>query len=165
MLEDAGAQTVAGWATGMTAGPADEAAQSVSFAVSNDEPGLFSAQPQVEPDGSLTYAAAADSSGTATVTVRAVDSGGSADGGDDTSAPRTFTITVVDVNDLPGFTAGRTSRCSRTRAPRRWPGWATGISPGPLHESGQTVSFSASNDNPGLFSCPARSRRYSRTGP
>ena len=87
VLEDAGAQTVAGWATGMTAGPADEAAQSVSFAVSNDEPGLFSAQPQVEPDGSLTYAAAADSSGTATVTVRAVDSGGSADGGDDTSAP------------------------------------------------------------------------------
>ena len=42
----------------------------------------------------------------ATVTVRAVDDGGTAFGGADTSAPQTFTITVTDVNDAPSFIGG-----------------------------------------------------------
>ena len=154
VLEDAGAQTVVGWATQVTGGPADEASQSVSFEVTNDEPGMFSAQPRVEPDGSLTYAAAADASGTATVTVRAVDSGGTADGGDATSRPRTFAITVVDVNDLPSFAAGPDQSVLEGAGAQTVAGWATATSPGPLYESGQAVSFSVGNDNPGLFSAP-----------
>ena len=47
VLEDAGAQTVAGWATGISAGPANEAGQTVDFVVSNDNAALFSVQPAV----------------------------------------------------------------------------------------------------------------------
>jgi hypothetical protein len=43
----------------------------------------------------LTYAPLFLTLGTATVTVRAVDNGGTAFGGVDTSAPQTFTILVI----------------------------------------------------------------------
>ena len=45
MNEDAGAQTVPGSATAISAGPSDEAAQTLTFTVSNDNNALFSAQP------------------------------------------------------------------------------------------------------------------------
>ena len=41
-LEDAGAQTVAGWATAISAGPPDEAGQTLNFIVTNDNNALFS---------------------------------------------------------------------------------------------------------------------------
>jgi hypothetical protein len=90
-----GAQTVNGWATGITSGPADESSQNVSFDVTNDNPGLFAVQPTVLPNGTLLYNAATLALGSAVVTVRAVDNGGVTDGGVDTSAPQTFTITVI----------------------------------------------------------------------
>ncbi|MHB8108280.1 MAG: tandem-95 repeat protein, partial [Candidatus Cryosericum sp.] len=79
--EDCGTQTVAGWATGMSAGPADEAIQSLAFIVSNDNNALFSAQPAIAADGTLTYCPAASMNGSATVTVRIHDNGGTANGG------------------------------------------------------------------------------------
>jgi hypothetical protein len=90
-----GGQTVTGWASGISAGPPDEAAQTVSFSVSVDRPSLFSTQPAIAADGTLTYRPKALALGSATVTVRAVDTGGTANGGVDTSAPVTFTITIV----------------------------------------------------------------------
>src|SRR6202043_2436835 len=87
-------------------GPPNESGQTVSFSVSNDNPGLFGAQPQVLGDGSLSYTPAANANGVATVTVRAVDNGGTANGGSDTSAAQTFTITVLPVNQAPSFLAG-----------------------------------------------------------
>ena len=47
------------------------------------------------PTGRSTTRLAFSGLGVATVTVRAVDDGGTANGGSDTSAPRTFTITIV----------------------------------------------------------------------
>jgi HD-GYP domain-containing protein (c-di-GMP phosphodiesterase class II) len=90
-----GGQTVTGWASGISPGPPDEAAQTVSFSVSVDRPSLFSTQPAIAADGTLTYRPKALALGSATVTVRAVDTGGTANGGVDTSAPVTFTITIV----------------------------------------------------------------------
>jgi large repetitive protein len=90
-----GAQTVPGWASGLSAGPSDESSQSVSFTVSTDAPGLFVTQPAIAPDGTLTYTPRLLGLGVATVTVQAVDSGGTASGGVDSSPPVTFTITVV----------------------------------------------------------------------
>ena len=49
----------------------------------------------------LTYTPAANAYGSATVTLRIHDNGGLEDGGVDTSAPRTFVITVKPVNDDP----------------------------------------------------------------
>jgi hypothetical protein len=46
-----------------------------------------------------------------------VDDGGTAFGGDDTSAPQTFTITVTDVNDPPTFTPGGSQTIIRGGGP------------------------------------------------
>ena len=100
VLEDCGAQTVAEWATGMSAGPADESGQTLNFIVSNSNNALFSAQPAVSPTGVLIYTPAADANGSATVTLHLHDDGGTLNGGVDTSADQTFTITVTPVVDI-----------------------------------------------------------------
>ncbi|HMF93192.1 MAG TPA: N,N-dimethylformamidase beta subunit family domain-containing protein [Vicinamibacterales bacterium] len=89
-----GAQTVTNWATKISAGPANESGQALNFIVSNNNTALFSAQPAVAPDGTLTYTPTANATGSATVIVSLHDNGGIANGGVDTSAPQTFTITV-----------------------------------------------------------------------
>lgn len=104
VLEDAGSVTVA-WATGISAGPANEAGQTLNFLVSNDNNGLFFAQPAVSPSGVLTFTTAPNAFGSATVTVTLQDNGGTANSGVDTSGPQVFTITVMAVNDAPVATA------------------------------------------------------------
>ena len=99
--EDSGVQTSAGWATGLSAGPADEAGQSLSFLVSNDNTALFAVQPAIASDGTLSYTPAANANGSATVTVRVQDDGGTDGGGQDTSASQAFQITLNAVNDAP----------------------------------------------------------------
>ncbi|MCC6235762.1 MAG: hypothetical protein IT580_24205, partial [Verrucomicrobiales bacterium] len=90
-----GPQSVSGWATAISAGPADESAQTLTFLVSNDQPSLFATPPAIDASGRLTYTPAASANGTAVVTVRLKDNGGTANGGVDTSPARTFRITVV----------------------------------------------------------------------
>ena len=51
ILEDAGTQSVANWATNISPGPANESAQTVSFNLSNDNNALFSVQPAVDNAG------------------------------------------------------------------------------------------------------------------
>ena len=101
VAEDAGAQSFTGQATSISPGPANEAGQAVDFIVTNSNNSLFSTQPAISPTGVLTFTSAADANGAATVTVRIHDDGGTANGGTDTSASQTFTITVTAVNDAP----------------------------------------------------------------
>ena len=110
MLEDAGAQAVPGWASGIVGGPASESGQHVGFLLTTSEPEPVrtpAAGPLSTADGTFAFTPAANANGTASVTVRAQDDGGSDDGGVDTSAPQTLTVTITPVND---------DRCSR-RAP------------------------------------------------
>ena len=104
--EDSGPHSVTPWATSISKGPANESGQSVDFIVGNDNNALFTTQPAVSPSGTLTYTSAPDANGSATVTVRIHDDGGTANGGVDTSADQTFTITITAVNDAPSFTKG-----------------------------------------------------------
>ena len=101
VLEDAGAQVVSGWATGISAGAANESGQTLNFIVSNNNNALFSTQPGIDASGNLTFTGAANANGTATVTVAIHDNGGTANGGVDTSTTQTFTITITPVNDAP----------------------------------------------------------------
>jgi hypothetical protein len=104
--EDAGAQTVNGWATSISAGPADESGQTLTFNVTgNTNPSLFSAAPAISSNGTLTYTSAPNANGAATVTVTLSDNGGTANGGVNTSAPQSFLITVNPVNDAPTITS------------------------------------------------------------
>jgi VCBS repeat-containing protein len=151
--EDAGARSVANFATAISAGPADENAQTVSFVVAgNTNPGLFSVGPSIDANGSLTYTAAANASGTATITVHARDSGGTANGGVDTSADQTFTITVNPVNDAPGFTLASGTNSNEDAGAQTVANFATAISAGPADENAQAVSFVVTgNSNAALF--------------
>ncbi len=152
VLEDAGAQTVPGWATAISVGPANEAGQVVNFIVGNNNPALFSVQPAVAANGTLTYTPAANANGTATVTVQIHDNGGTANGGVDTSVAQSFLIIVTAVNDAPSFTKGADQTVNEDAGPQTVPGWATALSPGPADEGGQPLNFIVtSNNNPALF--------------
>ena len=153
VLEDAAAQTVGGWATNIAVGPADEETQLPAFTVTNSDNALFSVQPVVAPNGTLTYTLAANAFGSATVTVTLKDDGGTANGGVDTSAPQTFTITVKPVNDAPSFVKGADQTVLEDAGAQSVSGWATAISSGPTNESGEVLSFVITNNSsPGLFS-------------
>ncbi|HXG10475.1 MAG TPA: Ig-like domain repeat protein [Gemmataceae bacterium] len=162
VLEDAGPQTVPNWATNILPYPPppaapelDEAGQSLTFLVSNDNPALFAVPPAIAANGTLTFTPAPNANGSATVTVRLRDDGGTANGGNDTSAPQTFTITVTPVNDTPSFTKGPDVTVQRNAPAQTVPGWATNISAGPADESGQTLTFQITgNTNPSLFAVP-----------
>jgi hypothetical protein len=91
---NAGAQSVS-WATNISKGADNENGQTLSFEVTNDNNNLFSTKPSIAPNGTLTYESAPDAFGSATVSVTLKDNGGSANGGQDTSATQTFTINVT----------------------------------------------------------------------
>src|SRR4029077_19248852 len=112
---------------------------------------LFSAQPTVSASGTLTFTPAPNANGIATVTIAAHDDGGTANGGVDTSAAQTFTITVIAVNDAPSFTGGGNVTVLEDSGAYSQT-WATAISAGPANESSQSVTFTSTNDNNALFS-------------
>ncbi|MGC3957146.1 MAG: hypothetical protein QM813_04025 [Verrucomicrobiota bacterium] len=79
--------------TNIFAGAFNETNQIVSFVMSNSNSGLFTAQPAISTNGILTFTPAARG-GTVTVTVRAKDNAGTSNGGVDTAAAQTFTISI-----------------------------------------------------------------------
>jgi hypothetical protein len=152
--EDAGAQSVSGWATNISTGPANEAGQTLTFQVTgNTNTGLFSVAPAISPTGTLTYTPAANANGSATITIVLVDNGGTANGGQNTSAAQTFNITVNAVNDAPSFTKGPDQTVNEDSGFRFVSNWATNISAGASDESGQALTFTVTNNtNAALFS-------------
>ncbi|MGH2463943.1 MAG: Ig-like domain-containing protein, partial [Candidatus Limnocylindrales bacterium] len=140
--ENAAAQTVSNWATAIGPGPGNgEVGQSVNFIVTNDNSALFSVQPAVSPTGTLTYTPASNANGSATVSVKLHDNGGTSNGGVDTSAIQTFTITVNGVNQAPSFTGGGGDTTLEDSGAQTVLAWATGMIPGPANESGQALDF------------------------
>ncbi|HEV8346689.1 MAG TPA: N,N-dimethylformamidase beta subunit family domain-containing protein, partial [Vicinamibacterales bacterium] len=101
----AGAQTVPGWAAAISAGPSDEAGQTLNFLVTNSNNALFSVQPAVAADGTLTFTPAPTMTGAANVTVQLQDNGGIANGGSDTSAAQSFTITIAAASTATAVTS------------------------------------------------------------
>ncbi len=148
ILEDAGTQTVAGFVTDIDDGDL-ETAQTVAISTANNNNGLFNVQPGIDASGNLTYTPAADASGIAIVTVTAMDSGGTANGGIDTSS-QTFNITVTAVNDAPTFTTAGDQTVLEDAGMQTVTGFVTGIDDGDP-AAVQTVTITASNDNNALF--------------
>lgn len=103
MNEDAGQQVINNWATNISAGPANEASQTLTFLLNNDNSALFLVPPAISSSGTLTFRPADDAFGQAVVTAVLMDNGGTANGGVNISPSQTFTITVNSVNDAPSF--------------------------------------------------------------
>ena len=87
------AQSASNWANTVSVGPANESTQTFSYIVTNTDNTLFTAQPSVATDRTLTYTPSGKP-GTATVSVQLQDNGGTADGGVDLSDIATFNITI-----------------------------------------------------------------------
>jgi uncharacterized repeat protein (TIGR01451 family) len=148
--EDSGAYS-APWATAISAGPPDEAGQTLTFAATNNNNALFSVQPAIAANGTLTFTPAPNANGTATVTVKLSDNGGVANGGVDTTSAVTLSITVNAVNDAPSFTSGGNVTVAEDSGAYLAP-WAASVSAGPIDEAGQTLTFTVTNNNNALFS-------------
>ena len=153
VLEDAGAQSVNGFAV-FTAGPADESAQTPNYTLTADNLALFSAQPTIAANGTLTFTPAANANGSSTVTVVVVDSGATANGGVD-RATNMFTLSVMAVNDTPSITlAQSTVTVLEDAGAQSLAGFAI-FSPGPANESAQAlVAYTVSHNGSGLFNVP-----------
>jgi hypothetical protein len=154
VLEDTGANSIGGFATAISPGPANEASQSVTFNVTGvGTPSLFTAtgQPTLSPTGTLAFTLAPNAFGSSTVTVVAKDNGGTANGGVDTSAPQTFTINVTNVNDQPTFTAVSPPVYTPVAGPQTF-AVVQSANAGP-NEGSQTLTGKViSVSNPALFS-------------
>ncbi|CAD5981544.1 Cell wall protein IFF6 [Planktothrix tepida] len=151
--EDAGAQTVTGWAT-FNAGSAYETAQTATYIVSNiGTPSLFAVAPAIDANGQLTYTPAADANGTSTFDVVVQDSGDTDNGGVNTSTTQTFTITVNSVNDKPSFSnAGNQILTAWTNTIQTVSNWANTVIFGPADESTQRVlNYTVTNTDNTLF--------------
>ena len=141
---------MADWATNISAGSFDEADQVLSFTVTNSDNSLFSVQPSISENGTLTFTPAPNAYGSAVVTAILHDDGGTDNGGSDTSEALTFVLNITAVNDAPTFTKGLdvglgiTSSRTQTIG-----GWASNISAGPAES--QNVSFVVTNDAPNIF--------------
>jgi len=116
VAEDSGSYSAA-WASALSTGPGNENNQSlVGFSVTTTSPALFSVQPAIASNGTLTFTPAANANGTASVTVRLQDNGGTDNGGVALSSPVSFTITVAAVDDAPIITVRGGQCLSETRA-------------------------------------------------
>ena len=107
VLEGSGLYSEAGWATALSAGPADEAGQTLTFAVTdNTNAALFSIAPAVASNGTLTFTPAADAFGSATITLTLSTTAGPGTAERTRRRRRRFLITVTNINDAPSFTKG-----------------------------------------------------------
>ncbi|MCC9657531.1 tandem-95 repeat protein [Rhodopirellula halodulae] len=157
-----GSVVIENWATNVQAGPpgandeiGDGNGQPLRFEIiqTSNNPELFVSPPtaSIDADGNATlmYTTAENLNGSATFTVQLFDEGPNDSGNGDINAStiRTFTITVDPVNDAPTFTAGPTVQVQEDRGPFTTQ-WATNISPGPIDESTQSVTFEVTTVNP-----------------
>src|SRR5206468_9125652 len=78
VTDESPTQLIKTWATNISAGPSDEVGQNMQFVVTTDNSGLFAAQPMIDPaSGNLTFKPLPNVVGTAHVTVKLMDDGGS----------------------------------------------------------------------------------------
>jgi hypothetical protein len=149
-----GSVTVPNFITNISPGPGDPSSETVSFAVTTNNPSLFSVAPTISPNGTLTYTLNPDVSGTANITVVAMNSGGTTNGGVDTSVTQTFAIDVNFVNQAPSFTliTSPNQTVSENASTQTVADFANNINVGPGNPSSESVNFIVSTNNSSLFS-------------
>ena len=140
--------------TGITDGNNDNGAESLTVTATSSNP-LVIPSPTVNyispsQTGSISFAPAHNAVGTATIIVTVMNSGGTAGGGFDTIS-RSFTITILPVNQQPSFTASNPPAVNEDSGMQTVPNFAL-FNPGGANESSQTATYIITNlSNPGLF--------------
>ena len=155
--EDALPQTVTGFVSVFSPGPANESGQTVSsYAVGvTGMTGnlMFTTAPAIDPSGVLTYEVAPNTNGTATIEVTVTDSGSGTAPNANTTAAQTFMITVTAINDEPSVTlASSALTVAQDSGAFSQNGFATFAPGGGADEVGQTPTYTLTNTNNALFS-------------
>ena len=110
VCENSGVQILNNWASSISTGPANEAAQSLTFTVVNNNNLLFSGQPTVDASGNLSFSSGSNMIGVATVSIVLQDDGGTLSGGINTSSVQLFTITVNATPSISSISSN--ARCN-----------------------------------------------------
>ena len=130
-------------------GRPNESGQTLAFTITaDDHPELFSAGPAVSSTGVLTYTPAVGTAGTATIALVLMDNGGTANGGVDTSAQQTFTITITNPPPVAVDDGSAGVRSRRRRATSRVDVTASITTNDTLH-SGALSKFGATTRDDG----------------
>jgi hypothetical protein len=131
VYENAGFVMVKGWATDISAGAANEAAQAIAFEVQLMKGDyLFDSPPQVDADGHLSFVVAPAAWGTALLHIMLHDDGSADNGGANSSEVSSFEITVNPETEAPSFVAGGDVLALEDAGSILVEGWATDMSLG-----------------------------------
>ncbi|MCB0496797.1 MAG: gliding motility-associated C-terminal domain-containing protein [Cyclobacteriaceae bacterium] len=143
--EKAGAVTITGWATNISAGPnPEENNQDIHFVteiVSQSAFMSFNVLPKVNEFGTFSFEAKNKANGTATINVYLQDDGPSDGDNENTSAVETITLTINPINDAPTFVKGQNIIIDEHTGPVSME-WATQIDAGAPDENvSQSLTF------------------------
>ncbi|MCH2133869.1 MAG: Ig-like domain-containing protein, partial [Phycisphaerales bacterium] len=154
IAEDAGTQTVD--LAGITAGPGET--QTLHVTAISDNTGLIPSPTvtytSAEATGSITFTPLTDKNGTALINVFVIDAGPDGDlslTADNTSFIRTFTVTVIPVNDPPTLAAINNQTEEENSGVHTVS--LTGITAGPGDET-ESVRLAATSSNTSLITDP-----------
>jgi gliding motility-associated-like protein len=111
VCENNSVQIVTNWAYSLNMGASNESTQTLSFIVTNNNNSLFSLQPYIDETGTLYYTPASNQYGSASVSVKVQDDGGTTNGGVDMSSTQTFDISVSQ-QPTPPITTASQSFCN-----------------------------------------------------
>ena len=152
--------SIPAFASNITPGPAaasDEQLQSISFVtVTVSAPELFEIQPSISAAGELTFKTAANQNGNAIVVVQALDSGlGTPSPNDNSSATKTFSISIAPINDAPVFAVPAGLTVTEDAGLVNRAAFATNVRSGPVganDENSQRITFEVTAADPNAFS-------------
>jgi hypothetical protein len=99
--EDSGLVIFENWATEISAGSPEESYQNLTFYAFGNPPTLFSTQPEMQLDGTLSFETSPDSNGPAKIRIYLKDDGGTENGGVDKSEDYYLDVNITPVNDAP----------------------------------------------------------------
>ena len=86
-----------GFASAFNLGHLEDTQENLQFVITNDNPDLFTSQPTVSTNGSLSFEPLSTApNGIANITIALQDNGGTENNGVDTSETKAFTITIAD---------------------------------------------------------------------
>ena len=155
--------SIARFITGLVPGPDNERLETLSFDVFTNDTHLFApgGEPRLVYNGGsfadFQFTPAADTTGVANVTIRVMDNGGIARGGQDTTVAY-VTIVVTNVNNPPSFARGSDITVLEDQCnfptPCDFSNWATQVTPGLGEKPTQHAYFELRPFNDAIFMQP-----------
>jgi hypothetical protein len=101
IAEDSGYAVFEHWATNINAGLPEESYQSLTFYAFAKSPSMFSQQPKINSDGTISFETAPDVNGVISIRIYLKDDGGTDNGGIDQSDDYELNMNITPVNDAP----------------------------------------------------------------